>query len=56
MRYKHSPCCIYCLNRPQYCPEPKTKEEEELQKEEDDKYTRGRIQYAQILSQSSTGV
>jgi hypothetical protein len=42
--------CIRRLSHPQYCPEPKNDEEKELQKEEDEKYIRGRIQYAPNFS------
>ena len=38
------------LINPQYCPEPKDDEEKGVQQEEDEKYIRGRIQYAPISS------
>ena len=38
--------CVRRLIRQKYCPEPKNDEEKVLQKEEDEKYIRGRIQYA----------
>lgn len=41
---------VHRLTHKQYCPEPKNDEEKELQKEEDETYIRGRIQYVPISS------
>jgi hypothetical protein len=41
---------VHHLTHRQYCPEPKNDEEKDLQKEEDEKYIHGRIQYAPVFS------